>query len=384
MNKRIYQQCNKCILDTNDDTNITFDENGICSYCHYYDDVEKKYILTGDDATKKIEEKVKDIKTAGTGKPYNCLLGLSGGVDSSYLAYLAKQLGLTPLCVHFDNGWNSEMAVKNIQHIVNKLGFDLSTYVINWEEFRDLQRAYFKAGVIDIEALTDHAIYASLMKIAFEHNIKFILSGTNIATEGILPVHWVHKKSDYLNIIDIHAKHGTVKLKSFPLNTRKVKKKFNKKKFEIVEFLNWIPYNKAAVKKILIEELEWKDYGGKHYESTFTKFYQAYILPVKFGVDKRKAHLSTLICSGQMSREEALKEMEMPLYDEKDLQIDKTYVLKKLGFTEEEFDVMMKQKPRSHLDYETEGSLFNYYPFLKPIKPLWEKYKKLRGRQTLS
>ena len=139
----------------------------------------------------------------------------------------------------------------------------------------------------------------------------------------------------------------------------------------------------TCVKKILIEELEWKDYGGKHYESTFTKFYQAYILPVKFGVDKRKAHLSTLICSGQITREEALKEMASPLYDEKELQIDKTYVLKKLGFTDEEFETIMKQKPRSHREFETEGSLFNYYPILKPIKPLWEKYKKLRGRQTL-
>jgi N-acetyl sugar amidotransferase len=378
--KTEYKQCSKCILDTKDDANITFDENQVCNHCYYYENVSNRDILTGDAGSKKIEETVKRIKNAAIGKTYDCLLGLSGGVDSSYLAYLAKNLGLNPLCVHFDNGWNSELAVKNIQQIVSKLEFDLTTYVIDWEEFKDLQRSYIKAGVIDIEALTDHAIYASLMKIAFDQNIKFILSGTNVVTEAILPNHWVHQKSDYINILDIQAKHGTLKLKSFPLNTRSLKKKFSSRQYEFVEFLNWIPYNKAAVKEILIDKLDWTDYGGKHYESIFTKFYQAYILPLKFGVDKRKAHLSTLICSGQISREQALDEMKAPLYDEKQLKIDKAYVLKKLEFSEEEFDIIMKTPPNSHRDYQVEGSLFTHYPILKPLKPIWEYIKMKRNK----
>jgi N-acetyl sugar amidotransferase len=380
MKNQIYKKCSRCILDTKDDSRITFDDNGICNHCYYYDVVSNKDILTGDEGLNKVDDTVKRIKNASKGKTYDCLLGLSGGVDSSYLAYLAKKLGLNPLCVHFDNGWNSELAVKNIEQIVNKLGFDLTTYVIDWEEFKDLQRSYIKAGVIDIEALTDHAIYASLMQIAFTQKIKFILSGTNVVTEAILPNHWVHNKADYINILDIQSKHGTLKLKSFPLNTRQVKRKFRANEYEFIEFLNWIPYNKAAVKKILIDELEWTDYGGKHYESIFTKFYQAYILPVKFGVDKRKAHLSTLICSGQITRAEALEEMKVPLYDERKLIIDKAYVLKKLGFAEEEFDAIMKSPPSAHSDYAVEGSLFNYYPILKPLKPLWEFIKKRRNK----
>lgn len=379
--KRNYQQCTHCVMDTVGDSQIKFDEQGVCIYCKEYKGLKEALVPEDAEARKILTEKVLEIKTAAAGKQYDCILGLSGGVDSSYLAYVAKQQGLNPLCIHFDNGWNSEMAVKNIENIVNKLGFDLNTYVINWDEFRDLQRAYFFAGVIDIEALTDHAIFASIYKLAFKTGIKYLLSGSNVVTEGILPHHWTHRKSDYINIIDIHKKYGSIPLKTFPLIDKKTKDKIKKWGIETVELLNWLPYNKAAAKQTLKDELGWQDYGGKHYESVFTKFYQAYILPKKFKVDKRKAHLSTLINSGQITRQYALDELSKPIYNPEELKRDKVYVLKKLGFTEEEFDTMMNKKPVAHTAFAVEGSLFHYYPFLKPLQPLWKRYKHIRSRK---
>lgn len=380
--KSNYQQCTHCVMDTIGDPKIIFDEKGECNYCIDYEALKNAQVVEGEKATLMLQEKCNEIKTAASGKQYDSILGLSGGVDSSYLAYLAKQQGLHPLCIHFDNGWNSEMAVKNIEQIVNKLGFDLNTYVINWDEFRDLQRAYFKAGVIDIEALTDHAIFASIYKLAFKTGIKYLLSGSNVVTEGILPHHWTHRKSDYINIIDIHRKHGSIPLKTFPFIDKRIKNKIRKWGIETVELLNMVPYNKALAKQILKNELNWQDYGGKHYESVFTKFYQAYVLPVKYNVDKRKAHLSTLICSGQITKEEALLELEKPLYRDEELKQDKAYIFKKLGFTEEEFDRMMKKKPVPHSAYAVEGSLFHYYPFLKPLQPLWIRLKKIKAKKN--
>ncbi|NDC77185.1 MAG: N-acetyl sugar amidotransferase [Chitinophagia bacterium] len=375
-----YRICTRCVMDTVGDERITFDEQGVCNYCHGYTWLHKTSVPDAATGARMVAEKVAEIKAARKPGGYDCIMGLSGGVDSSYLAYIAKREGLNPLCIHFDNGWNSEQAVQNIHHIVHKLGFDLETYVIDWDEFRDLQRAYFKASVIDIEALTDHAIFASMYKLAFRMGIRYVLSGSNVVTEAILPEHWTHRKSDYINIIDIHRKYGSIPIKSFPMIDKKTKDRIRSWGLQTVEMLNWIPYDKKEAKQTLIRELDWQDYGGKHYESIFTKFYQAYILPVKFHVDKRKAHLSTLICSGQMTREQALAELQLPLYDPKELKKEKEYVLKKLGFTEEEFDEMMSQKPVPHNSFEVEGSLFNYYPILKPVRPLWEYYKKLVGR----
>lgn len=377
-----YRQCTRCVMDNSGDGNITFDEQGVCKYCHEYDRLYAELVPAPAEAAMLLAAKIAEIRKAGEGKPYDCILGLSGGVDSSYLAYVASREGLRPLCIHFDNGWNSEMAVQNIHHIVHKLGFDLETYVIDWEEFRDLQRAYFKAGVIDIEALTDHAIFASIYHLAFRMGIKYVLSGSNVVTEGILPYHWTHRKSDYINIVSIHRKFGTIPLRSFPLIDKRTKDKIKKWGLQTVELLNWVPYNKAEAKSYLQKELGWQDYGGKHYESVFTKFYQAYILPVKFGVDKRKAHLSTLVCSGQTTREEALRNLETPLYEPEALRTDKEYVLKKLGFSEPDFDGMMREQPVPHNAFEVEGSMFHYYPVLKPLRPLWTAIKRLRGLPT--
>lgn len=376
--------CSKCILDSDDDPLFQLDENGICNNCHYYADQARLFMKKGEDADNLLNKTISEIKGYGKNRKYDCLIGLSGGVDSSYVAYSAKKFGLRALCVHFDNGWNSELAVMNIQNIVNKLGYDLCTYVINWEEFKDLQLAYLKASVIDIEVLTDHAIYGTLFKIAKQNEIKYVLGGLNVATEGILPYHWTYDKKDFINIKDIHKKYGEKKLDTFPFLDRKMKRFINRSGVEFVNYLNWIPYVKAEVKKLLQKELEWRDYGGKHYESVWTRFYQGYILPTKFGVDKRKAHLSTLICSGQLTREEALLEMEKPLYDEGLLKVDKEFVLKKLELTEPEFENIMKQPVRNHKEFDTEGSFFNYYPVLKPFKPLWESLKSFSGIRNAS
>jgi N-acetyl sugar amidotransferase len=374
-----YRQCVKCIMDTNDDAGIRFDENGICSHCAYYEAEKKYFVREGSEAEQQLNSKVQKIKEYGNGKKYDCLIGLSGGVDSSYVAYLAHQFGLRALCVHFDNGWNSELAVMNIQHIVSKLGFDLYTYVIDWEEFKDLQLAYLKASVVDIEALTDHAIYGTMFKIAKDNEIKYILGGHNVATEGILPEHWTFNKKDYINIKAIHKKYGQKELKTFPFLDRKMKKFITNSGVEFVNYLNWVPYVKNEVKAKLIKELDWRDYGGKHYESIWTRFYQGYILPVKFGIDKRKAHLSTLVCSGQMTRENALEEMKKQPYDSLLLQQDKEFVLKKFGLTEKEFDAIMKLPVKSHREFDTEGSFFHYYPVLKPLRPMWEEFKRVTG-----
>lgn len=369
--------CSKCILDSIDDPHLILDENGVCNHCHYYEKEKQLLVLEGAPAQHKLQQTIQVIKEYGKGKKYDCLIGLSGGVDSSYVAYLASQYGLRPLCVHFDNGWNSELAVQNIERIVNKLKFDLFTYVIDWEEFRDLQLAYLRASVIDIEVVTDHAIYGSLFKVAKDNDIRYVLGGHNVATEGILPYHWTYTKSDYINIRSIHKKHGTRKLKSFPFLDRKMKRFIKKSGVEFVNYLNWVPYIKDDVKHTLINELGWRDYGGKHYESVWTRFYQGYILPEKFGVDKRKAHLSTLVCSGQMTREQALEEMKRPPIDPEQLKVDMEFVLKKLDLSRNEFDAIMHLPIQNHRNFETEGSLFNYYPVLRPLRPLWHTFKTL-------
>jgi N-acetyl sugar amidotransferase len=370
---RPYQQCTRCVLDTNDDPVMSFDSSGVCNYCHRY-----TYLVNSlgnpDERKKWLGDKVANIKKDGKTKQYDCILGVSGGVDSSYLAWWAKQEGLRPLIVHFDNGWNSELAVKNIERICEKLNFSLNTYVINWEEFKQLQLAYLRAGVIDIEVLTDHAIFATIYEIAKKYGIKYTINGFNYATEAVMPKGWVFDKSDYTNIKDINDKFGTVKIKTFPHVT------FLQKfwyamflKIESIQVLNYLDYNKKDAKKLLMGQLEWQDYGGKHYESIFTKFYQAYILPEKFKVDKRKAHLSNLICSGEISKEDALAEIKRPLYAPEVLREEKAYVIKKLGLTENEFDRIINEKPRKHTDFKTQKKLWDrYFKLLKILRP-WKK-----------
>lgn len=365
--------CSQCLLSSADTEVFSLDAEGICNYCNYYHKAVSS-LGSPEEQSRWLAMKISEMKQNGKGKEYDCILGVSGGVDSSFLAYWAKQNGLRPLIVHFDNGWNSELAVKNIQTLCDKLGFALQTYVIDWEEFKELQLAYLRASVVDIEALTDHAIYATIYRIAKKYGIKYTINGFNYATEAIMPKGWVFDKTDFTNIRDINKHFGMRRIKSFPHVTFMKKMWYARfLKIESIQVLNYIRYNKKEAKSLLINELGWLDYGGKHYESVFTKFYQAYILPVKFGIDKRKAHLSNLICSGQITKEEALRELEKPLYDPAVLKEEKEYVLKKLGMREFEFDILMQEKPRKHTDFKTQQKLWDsYFRLIKMLRP-WKK-----------
>ena len=360
-----YKECKKCVMDTSD-KNIIFNKDGICNHCLEAEGILESIKIAEEESNKMLKEITNKIRKDAKNNEYDSIIGLSGGVDSSYVAYIAKKYGLNPLAVHFDNGWNSEIAVSNIKNIVDICKFDLETYVINWKEFRDLQRSFLKAGVVDIEMLTDHAISAAIFKIAKKHNVKYILTGSNKATEHGMPKSWVHRKQDFKNIKSIHKKFGEVPLKTYPHTSTL---EFYAIKFfglglTNVDFLNKLIYKKNDVIKVLEKELKWKNYGGKHYESIFTKFYQAYILPNKFNMDKRRVHLSALIRNQEISREEAIIELQKLIYKEEELKIDKEYVLKKLGFTNKEFDTIMTDKPCEHLDY---GSDENYVKYLKKI-----------------
>jgi N-acetyl sugar amidotransferase len=377
-----YRQCTKTVMDNIADPDIRFDSNGICNYYHDYQVEEKKYVFTDELGTKKLEELIARIKTHGRGKRYDCLIGLSGGVDSTYVAYLAKQHGLRPLTVHLDNGWDSELAIRNVENIITRCGFDLFSLVIDWEEFRDIQLSYLYASVVDIEVVSDHAIFASMYKLAKEHDTGYILSGTNIVTEFIMPPSWLYDKMDWTNLKDIHSKYGKVKLKTYPYFDFKKSVYYNNVlRLNPVSILNYVPYNKKAVKEIIQKELDWRDYGGKHYESQFTKFYQAYILPEKFHIDKRKAHLSTLICSNQMTRNEALAELEKPLYDPAQLQSDKEYVMKKFGLSVEEFEKIMHLPVKKHSEFKSDKRLkARYMDMLVRTEPIRRSFKKLIGK----
>ena len=338
-------------MDTSD-PDIEFDEKGYCNHCRAYFEHVARLNETNEFSGEQLTEVVETIKQENRGQEYDCILGVSGGIDSSFTAYNAKKFGLRPLLVHFDNGWNSELSVKNIENLVRKLDFDLYTYVIDWEEFKDLQRSFILASVVDIEMLTDHAIMATMFRLARKHKIKYVLSGENIATEFILPKTWMYIIKDTKNIKGIHKQFGDLKLESFPIfGIYELILYRYIYRLDYVKLLNYIDYRKDDAIGIMEKELDWKYYGGKHYESIFTKFFQAYILPKKFGIDKRKAHLSNLICSGQLTRDIALEDMEKELYDPVELEQDKAYVIKKLGFSEDEFGRIMKAASKSHLDY---------------------------------
>jgi N-acetyl sugar amidotransferase len=383
--QRIYQQCTHCILDTNDDPLIKFNDVGVCNYCVNY---EKTYIQGRRSEAQLASDlaiELQRIKHSGKGKKYDSIMGLSGGVDSSYLAFKAKEFGLRPLLVHFDNGWNSELAIQNIEGIINKTGFDLYTYVVNWEEFRDLQLAYIKAGVLDWEIPTDHGFVAALFKAARKYKIQYILTGHNHQTEAILPKSMRWSKMDVANIKDIHAKFGNIPLKTFPmLGFFELNYFYNVLKVKRVNLLEFIEYDKAKAKETIQREFGWRDYGGKHYESIFTRFYQGYVLKEKFGFDKRKAHVSNLICSGQMTRDEALAEVAKPAYDPKQLIQDTEYFQKKLGISAIEFDKIMHEKPVPHTQYKSyETGLYKrHIKFMTSIRPITRIIKKMMGKKA--
>jgi len=345
------------------DKSIHFDENGVCNYCREFEQKIPLYRLSQQESKRRIQCLVDDIKAKGKGREYDSIVGLSGGVDSSYLAYLAHELGLRPLAIHFDNGWDSETAVANIKKIVDKCGFDLETYVIDWPEFRDLQRSFIKASVVDIEMLTDQAICAAMFHFAGKYKIKYILSGSNYATEHGMPSAWVWHKLDVGNIKDIHRRFGELKLKTFPFMgffEFALRRRIGRR-LEYIELLDNVNYKKNEAIDILKREFDWKYYGGKHYESVFTKFYQGYILPHKFGIDKRKAHWSSLVRNQEITRQDAIMELSKPMYDLSELKVDREYVLKKLGFSEQEFDLIIKAPATGHQAYYSSWWIFEFF-----------------------
>jgi N-acetyl sugar amidotransferase len=356
MTQQADQVCTRCVMDTSA-TDIEFDAQGVCQYCKTHEEKIALAPVSKPDARVRLEETVAKIK-AGRRGDYDSIVGLSGGVDSSYVAYQAVKLGLKPLAVHFDNGWNSELAVKNIEQMVKRLGLDLLTFVIDWEEFRDIQRSFFKSHVIDIEMVTDHAIFAAMYRIAREQGIRYILSGTNAQTESIMPPAWQHFKFDLRNLKAIHKRFGTMPIKRFPtLSVWGMAWNHYVKGAESVSLLNYLPYRKDEAIHTLQTELAWQYYGGKHYESVFTKFYQAHILPAKFGVDKRRIHLSDLIMNSEITREQALAELDKPPYDPLQLEQDREYVCKKLGFGAAEFAAYIAAPPVSHFAYPSYARL---------------------------
>ncbi len=358
--ERPYQLCTKTVMDTSD-TEIVFDENGVCNHYHNFMRLAPHYLYQGKESDLKLEMLVEQMRKDGKNSDYDCICGVSGGVDSSYVSYLSKQLGLRVLTVHFDNGWNSELAVKNIENIVKRLGFDYQTWVVDWEEFKDLQISFLKASVANAEIPTDHAFLAAIYRLCDQYNIKYILSGSNFATEGILPKSWGYNAKDVKHLKAIHNKFGKVPFDTYPLLG------FNRelyytyvKKIKMVRLLNYVPYIKADAMKTIEKELGWVYYGGKHYESVFTRFFQSYILPTKFNIDKRRAHLSTLICSGQTTRDIALEELKKETYPADKILEDTEYVIKKLGLTTDEFENIMRSPVKSYLDYPNNEKLLNF------------------------
>lgn len=369
-----YRMCTRCVMDTSD-PEIVFDENGVCNHCHTYDRMVREYVVDGEEGLRRLEQIAEKIRRDGRGKKYDCVIGVSGGVDSTYVASRVVQLGLRPLAVHLDNGWDSELAVKNIEETLKHLGIDLYTEVLDWEEFKDLQVSFLKASTPDSEIPTDHAITAILSSMAEKIGVKYIIVGHNVRTETHLPRAWSQGHFDWKYIRGLHKRFGAHPLKTFPhFNFFTFYRRMLTQKR--VEILNYIGYNKKEALRVLQEELGWRYYGGKHYESIYTRFYQGYILPEKFGFDKRRSHLSSLVCSGEMTRAQALEELIVPTYAPSMQEEDREYVVKKLGLTDSEFNTIMAAPKKSYWDYPSYG-IFMKHPFVQKMVPFVKRAMKL-------
>ena len=349
-------------MDTTD-SKISFDDKGICDHCNtYYSDILPKW-HTDEKGDKALKEIVKKIKKEGEGKDFDCLMGMSGGIDSSYLLYImVKKYGLRPLVFHVDAGWNSQIAVNNIERLVDGLGLDLYTEVINWEEIKDLQLAFFKSGVSHIDTPQDHSFFATMYKFASKHNIKHILTGGNYSTECVRnPLEWMYYQSDSIQLKDIYKKHGTGKLKDYPVTNILWQKVFLPyvKKIKLIRPLDFFPYNKDEAMKTLVDEFGYQEYPQKHFESRFTRFYESYWLPKKFGYDTRKVQYSSLILTKQMIREDALEKLKYPAYDPETIMQDFEYIATKLGIDKEELQSYMDAPNKTYKDYKSQDNIYN-------------------------
>lgn len=366
--------CSRCVMDSTA-LDFTIESNGFCNYCNnFLQTIETSKLSFGHtlaDKKQNLSDFISLVRQEGKGKKYDCIVGLSGGVDSSWVLYLAKQQGLNPLAVHMDNGWNSELSQENIQNLVNKLDVDLFTYVIDWTEYKDLQQAFFDADVIDIELLYDNALFKVNHMLASKYKIRHILSGSNQATEGMqMPLNWAYKnKLDGKNILSIWKKKGKgYRLKSFPLfNYKDYMYYVGFKRIKWIRFLDYFEYNKNEAIETLKEKVGYRPYLYKHYESVFTRFYQGYILPKKFNADKRKVHLSTLIITGQLNREEALNMLKGdPYFNQQELQNDIEYFLKKMNWSEHQLRGYLNRPEIPHEYYGTENYVWEkVFPTVK-------------------
>lgn len=362
MEKREYQVCTNCVMDTTD-SKIVFDEKGQCDHCHNFYENLKPNWHTDERGAQRLKDMVARIKKDGKNHEYDCIIGISGGVDSSYLLYYAKEvLGLRPLAFSVDTGWNLNVAIENIEKIVKGLDLELSTEIVNWQEMRDLQLAYFKSQVPYQDIVQDHVIFAALYNFAVKNKIKHVLTGGNFSTECVRePNEWVYQ-NDVKQIKDIHKRFGTKPLKDLPMCGMFKYRLYYRffKGMKVWRPLDMIPYTKKEAIQTLKDRFGWEPYANKHFESVFTRFYEGYWLVKKFGYDKRKAHFSSLILTGQLKRDEALSILSQPPYSEAQAMKDMEYVAKKLGITKEAFVELMNQPNKTYKDYKSSSSLIAF------------------------
>ncbi len=358
---REYQICTNCVMDTSD-SKIVFDEKGVCDHCNtYYKDIEPVWNY-GKGREKELSSMADKIKASGKSKDFDCILGMSGGIDSSYLLYLAKEkLGLRPLVFHVDAGWNTQLAVNNIERLVDKLNLDLFTEVINWEEMKDLQLAYFKSGVPHIDVPQDHAFFATMYHFASKYKVNYILTGGNYSTECVRnPIEWMYYQSDSVQLKDIHKKFGQIPLADYLVTNILWHKVYLPyvKKIKVLRPLDYMQYNKQEAMDLLQNQFGWQPYPQKHFESRFTRFYESYWLPERFGYDTRRVQYSSLILTGQMSREEALNQLKSPAYDPENIKHEFEFVANKLGISEAELHTYFNMPKKTHLDYKSQENVY--------------------------
>lgn len=375
MTTKGYLQCSRCVMDTSD-PRITFDAAGRCNHCTNFLEKRAGHSYQGSESDEEFDRLSQRIITDGAGKEFDCVIGVSGGVDSSYLASIAVEKGLRPLAVHMDNGWDSNQSVKNIKNLVQSLSIGYESFVLDWEEFKDVQLAFLRASVPEAETPTDVAIPAALHHFAAKYGIKYIISGGNLATEGILPKSWHYNAKDVRYFEHIQKTFGTKKLKKTP-TFGYVKEAYYKivKGIEMVYPLNYVPFDKDNATDHLAENFEWNHYGGKHHESRYTKFIQSYYLFEKFGIDYRRASLSTQICLGTVSRNDALEELKSLPYDPGGVEIEKDYISKKLSITHEELERIIRLPAKWYWDYPNDS---------KKLKFVYNAYRKLYKKEKLA
>lgn len=348
-------------MDTSD-SRIEFDAKGVCDHCNNFYQQILPHWHTDSRGAAELAQIVERVKANGRDKDFDCIIGMSGGIDSSYVTYLAKEkLGLRPLVFHVDAGWNSQVAVNNIEKLVDRLGLDLYTEVIDWDEMRDLQLAYFKSGVPHIDTPQDHAFFATMYNFAEQHNVRYILTGANLSTECIRnPIEWMYYQSDSIQLRDIHRQFGTRPLTKFPITTILKHKIYLRywKQIRVITPLNCVPYIKNDAAKLLQERFGWQPYPQKHFESRFTKFYESYWLPKKFGYDTRRVQYSSLILTAQMTREEAIDKLHYPAYEEVSIHHDFDFIASKLGITSAELQRYFDQPNRTYKDYKSQESVY--------------------------